>query len=323
MSGRSSPASSVHSNQAFKSNNHSQPQLPLITLQQSSSSSSSDYKDQQLQLHLQTIGILVAEKAELHSKLQQTSKKCDKKQEECDELTGRLKASRQKITELEKLVQHLNQNLANHSPNDTFSNNNNHHEEDENHLHSNHLLIIDELRLRLNETNDKLVQKQIELNDMFQLNTDLTTQLELINMKFAQFSSTTTTSLDQTTSLESLKKELEESEERAASLQAKNQTLQATVHDYEFKLKQQHEKLKQDYQQYVDQFKSQIESLVDQINRLTDEREASFSKIDSLEIKLKEARKHGESLELQLREANEKYELQAVSKLFIELFLTF
>ena len=45
---------------------------------------------EQLQLHVQTIGILVAEKAELQSKLHQMTKKCDKKQDECDELMGRL-----------------------------------------------------------------------------------------------------------------------------------------------------------------------------------------------------------------------------------------
>jgi hypothetical protein len=44
---------------------------------------------EQLQLHVQTIGILVAEKAELQSKFQQSIKKCDKKQDECDELMGK------------------------------------------------------------------------------------------------------------------------------------------------------------------------------------------------------------------------------------------
>lgn len=57
--------------------------------------------EEQLSLHLQTIGILVAEKTELQSTLQQTLKKIDKKQEEIDELSGRLKASRQKIIDLE------------------------------------------------------------------------------------------------------------------------------------------------------------------------------------------------------------------------------
>jgi len=39
-------------------------------------------------------GILVAEKAELQSKLHQAMKKIDKKQDECDELSGRLKGKK-------------------------------------------------------------------------------------------------------------------------------------------------------------------------------------------------------------------------------------
>ena len=46
----------------------------------------------------------MAEKTELQSTLQQTVKKIDKKQEEIDELSGRLKASRQKISDLEKFI---------------------------------------------------------------------------------------------------------------------------------------------------------------------------------------------------------------------------
>ena len=61
-----------------------------------------DYFREQLQLHAQTIGVLVAEKTELHSTLQQTAKKCEKFERENDELLGRLKASRQRITDLER-----------------------------------------------------------------------------------------------------------------------------------------------------------------------------------------------------------------------------
>jgi chromosome segregation ATPase len=56
----------------------------------------------QIQNQVQTIGILVAEKAELQSKLTKTYRKCDKKQDECDELSGRLKASRLKIEQLKR-----------------------------------------------------------------------------------------------------------------------------------------------------------------------------------------------------------------------------
>jgi chromosome segregation ATPase len=277
-SGRSSPASSKSS--SFIINN--QQQFQNISL---------DYRDQQLQLHVQTIGILVAEKAELHSKLQQTLKKCDKKQEECDELAGRLKVSRQKIIDLEKLVQQLNNNNNN-------SNQINHHEQQNkaNHDHemitSNENILVEELKMKLNETNDRLTSKQQEIINLNQLNTDLSSQIELLNMKLTQFSNSLSIS--------------NELEEKLVSLQVKTQTQQATINDYEFKLKLQHDSLKQEYQQYVDQLKHQIENLVDQINRLTDERETSFDKIDKLKDLLDRSNKHKESLELKLIELEDK-----------------
>jgi hypothetical protein len=48
-----------------------------------------EYMREQLQLHVQTIGILVAEKTELQAKLQQEIIKVDMKQEEIDELTSK------------------------------------------------------------------------------------------------------------------------------------------------------------------------------------------------------------------------------------------
>jgi chromosome segregation ATPase len=61
------------------------------------------YKNQ-MSIHLQTIGILVAEKTEIQSTLQQYIAKFDRKQEECDELNGRLKKSKQSIQELESAL---------------------------------------------------------------------------------------------------------------------------------------------------------------------------------------------------------------------------
>ena len=185
LSGRSSPGSTHSSanNINYKtSNNHSpsKQQPILFNHQQPQTNNIADYKDQQLQLHLQTIGILVAEKAELHSKLQQTVKKCDKTQDECDELAGRLKVSRQKINDLEKLVQQLN--TTQQANEQQVTDNNNHFEID-----SNQFLIVDELRMRLNETNDKLIVKQQELYDVSQLNSQLDSKVELLNMKLAQF----------------------------------------------------------------------------------------------------------------------------------------
>jgi chromosome segregation ATPase len=71
------------------------------------------YKDQ-MSIHLQTIGILVAEKTEIQSTLQQYIAKFDRKQEECDELNNRLKKSKQSVQELENALsnyQSMNVNI--------------------------------------------------------------------------------------------------------------------------------------------------------------------------------------------------------------------
>ena len=54
------------------------------------------------QVHIQTIGILVAEKSELQSSLGQSQKSAEKRLEEVEELSGRLKASRVRVTDLER-----------------------------------------------------------------------------------------------------------------------------------------------------------------------------------------------------------------------------
>ena len=54
------------------------------------------------QIHVQTIGILVAEKTDISARLTQSVKQLERKQGEMDEIQGRLKASRERVEELEK-----------------------------------------------------------------------------------------------------------------------------------------------------------------------------------------------------------------------------
>ena len=53
---------------------------------------------------MQTIGILVAEKSDLSAKLNQALKQLERKQSETEEIQGRLKASRERVEELERLT---------------------------------------------------------------------------------------------------------------------------------------------------------------------------------------------------------------------------
>lgn len=60
---------------------------------------------------MQTIGILVAEKTDVSAKLTQSLKQLERKQGEMDELYGRLKASRERVQELEKEIQNSTSNV--------------------------------------------------------------------------------------------------------------------------------------------------------------------------------------------------------------------
>jgi peptidoglycan hydrolase CwlO-like protein len=60
---------------------------------------------------VQTIGILVAEKTDVSAKLSQSFKQLERKQSEMDELHGRLKASRERVQELEKQMQNSTSNV--------------------------------------------------------------------------------------------------------------------------------------------------------------------------------------------------------------------
>ena len=180
---RSTPSSlKQQTPETFESAGQPQLQFSAINLGLNEHALSQTQFKEQLQLHVQTIGILVAEKAELQSKLQQQSKKSDKKQEECDELAGRLKASRHKIGELEKLVAQLNEaNEANEGrQNEAIES-----EQVRNAVNSRQL-VIDELRMRLDESDARLAEKHQESEQLARLTLDLKSQLEIMQLRVIQ-----------------------------------------------------------------------------------------------------------------------------------------
>lgn len=62
---------------------------------------------EQLQVHAQTTGILVGERAELSAAIEQCQSIAQRKSVEVEELTGKLKASQLRVTELEKELAHV------------------------------------------------------------------------------------------------------------------------------------------------------------------------------------------------------------------------
>nr|XP_057921024.1 golgin subfamily A member 2 isoform X2 [Doryrhamphus excisus] len=59
---------------------------------------------EQLQVHIQTIGILVSEKSELQTALQYTQQAARQKAAEAEELNGRLQTTKQRVSELERTL---------------------------------------------------------------------------------------------------------------------------------------------------------------------------------------------------------------------------
>ena len=276
MSGRSSPVSvsSRLSNSANHRNENSKPSTPPAHQQPSFPNlappmlTNDPAIKEQLQLHVQTIGILVAEKAELQSRLGQYQKKADKTQEECDELMGRLKASRQKIVDLERQNSQMQQQFQQHpngNANNSISNVNHSNQLQiemqhlNNELNSKNLLI-NELKALLAECQEKLNVKQDEMQKLSQMTLDLKSHLEIAKM---------------------IESNGTNYEDEVLKLRESNASLEATLEKQKSDLLEEHQRLMETY-------KKQIESLVDQINRMTDEREEAFSKIDRLDYKVAE-----------------------------------
>ncbi len=324
-SGRSTPSSAIspYSNNHINNQNRQIISNPISPTSQSSQSTPFPHVStqnnidnlninqvnlkEQLQLHVQTIGILVAEKAELQSKFHQQLKKCDKKQEECDELMGRLKASRQKITDLEKLIQQINQQQQQQHQTDQRSeiyidsSNRNELDKLRTELNTNQLLV-DELKMRLNESHENLAFKQQEVQNLNQITLELKTQIEIMQLKATQINNNNI-EYNETNNLNNSQFS---NEELIFNMKQTNIDLEKKLNEANKNLETTNEKLKSEYQTYVDQMRYQIESLVDQINRMSDERENAFAKIDHLESVLGTTQKTNQSLTNELDELKNK-----------------
>jgi len=168
--------------------------------------------------------------------------------------------------------------------------------------------VNEELRLRLNESVEAGKSKEQEAYRVQRENLDLKSELELMQLKFQQFSSDS----DVDKRVESYLSEIDQQEMN--SLKERNVVLEGKLAASEEKLLGERERIKQEYQAFASQLQQQVESLVDQINRMTDEREASFSKLDSLEMLLNKSNKQNDVLIGDLNEMRAKYEQALVDK---------
>ncbi|XP_060068049.1 golgin subfamily A member 2-like isoform X2 [Ylistrum balloti] len=214
---------------------------------------------EQLQVHIQTIGILVAEKTELLSQLNQSQKIAEQRFNEIEEYSGRLKASRQRVADLER-----NLSMSNNSS-QKFEQNSKDFSKD-----------IDRLKLELyksNKAQEDLKQQCSELAEKLQAKTsesmelernaeDLTKRLEMAELYTQQLSSQGNSS--------------QESLEIVGQLHRDKELLTAQVQEYSEAFQKacgERDQVADQYKSYIDQLQQHSQQLTEQVTSLTEERE--------------------------------------------------
>ncbi|CAF1189613.1 unnamed protein product [Rotaria sordida] len=133
---------------------------------------------EQLEIHVQTIGILVAEKTDISAKLTQSFKQLERKQSEMDELHGRLKASRERVQELEKQIQYSTSNVQKREMAAKESDKENDRLKIENIRQSQ---LVEDLKQNINELNEKIHHRQVIVDQLNNELEKLKTQSHSIN----------------------------------------------------------------------------------------------------------------------------------------------
>jgi golgin subfamily A member 2 len=156
-------------------------------------------------------------------------------------------------------------------------------------LNSNQLLI-GELKIRLNESNELLNIRQQETQKLLENTLDLKSQLELLQLKLNQYENNNINEITKPTQtdINQIELQLNSSKTRIEELTNLNKSLETRLNEKSILLTKQRDDIKSEYQSYVEQLQRQVENLVDQINRMTDERETAFAKIDQLQESLRQ-----------------------------------
>ncbi|XP_010949484.1 golgin subfamily A member 2 [Camelus ferus] len=229
---------------------------------------------EQLQVHIQTIGILVSEKSELQSALAHTQQAARQKAGESEDLANRLQSSRQRVGELERTLSAISaqQKQADRSNKELTKER-------------------DALKLELykhNKNNEDLKQQNLELEEKLrvmvsekaaiQLGTDeLQKKLEMSELLLQQFSNQPTHG-----SSEQLQQALEDRAQLETHVQLLKDSLQ---------------QLKMERDLYVANMKEEnaiwqqkMEQMSEQVCKLREEKEHSMSQVQELEASLAELR---------------------------------
>ncbi|XP_026568206.1 golgin subfamily A member 2 isoform X5 [Pseudonaja textilis] len=229
---------------------------------------------EQLQVHIQTIGILVSEKSELQTALSHTQQAARQKAGEAEDLAARLQSSRQRISEVEYTLSSLSlQQKQTEKHNKELAK-----ERDNLKLEMyKQGKINEELKQQTSELSEKL-RNLISENSAMKLDVeDLHKKLEMAELVIQQFSSQPGISDATAQQLQAALEERANLESQIAQLSESLQKLQAERDQYVLRLKEE-----------GNIWQQRVELLSEQVRTLMGEKEVSETRIGELETNLSE-----------------------------------
>ncbi|CAL8327202.1 unnamed protein product [Boreogadus saida] len=228
---------------------------------------------EQLQVHIQTIGILVSEKSELQTALQYTQHAARQKAGEADELSHRLQSTKQRMAELERTLSSVSTQQK------QFEKHNKDLEKER-----------DSLRqevYRLNSVSDEATQQSSELSEQLKLSTqengamrleleELSKRLEMSDLMLQQFSSQS----EPSTVNQQVQMLLEEKQHLEAHT---NQLLESIA-----QLQTERDRYAEQIQEEGRLWKDKTEQLLTQVTLVAEERDSNINLVQELESQVAE-----------------------------------
>lgn len=236
---------------------------------------------EQLQYHIQTFGILVGEKTELSTSLNQSQATVKQKTAECEELQSRLRASRHRVNELEKEVNSLKAVKVN------VDKNVQEHNREIERLKLEYGMLKDqftEVSDESTEVKEKLNMKTNELLTLQQELQEKNSQLSLAQLRIQQL--TVGENLQIESQLETLNQQKISLEQQIADL---TQTVKLVSSE--------RDQASQQYQQYVQQLNAQLQNLAGQLEEKNKDNESLSKREQSLVKHIGELEKHLQQLQ--------------------------
>ncbi|XP_075311419.1 golgin subfamily A member 2 isoform X3 [Odontesthes bonariensis] len=250
---------------------------------------------EQLQVHIQTIGILVSEKSELQTALQYTQQAARQKTAEAEELNNRLQTTRQRVSELERTLSSVSTQQKQIEK---------HNKELEKERDSLRLEVM-----RLNNLSEESKQQSSELSEQLKLSTqdnaamklevnDLHKRLEIAELMLQQCSSQS----DPTSASQQVHLLLEEKQQ----LEAHNHQLMESI----AKLQTERDHYAEQIQEEGRVWKDKTEQLLTQVSLVAEERDRNINRVHELEATIAELKNAAALLSVE-KEAQDSAEPQS------------